>query len=607
MYQQHSSNKEMKLAQFESLPVRRRRALDDVLELEEDYKEESGRREYKKLMSDTYSPRGSRERKRDRSYKNAPRPATRSRRRMGSNGGNGSGGGRSFHFVTDTGVDNLVAPDTVYPYDDQCITFNQETLKIFSVGGFNKANGVGMDGISVHDWTGQTQLSVVNDLSTWGLQLNEPRAYGMCQYYKNVFNNNREYIMIINGVKDIKDLSNTDLWYNDIIFIPLDYTERFFNNLPKIQLKHKVIDPTLYVTEANELLDGSNAKNYIQYIDLNVVFQSTSADVLTTMDRFEPMRLNRISPLIDTRILKAGDIYDSCLVIFGGQDFVNNQWIDIEIPPNGLQLYCKQLDSTTAASAIANAEFTSFDLTNLQKVNSFVPPSSTMRTISINKYNFVNDNILYRFTTSHKACFTNDAQIKSIEELFKNSMFQNSLSYNIMVQSQNRFKGWNNGFSTVYGVNINLAKPLEIVADTVNADTLCPGLSELSCHSKVNSMGAALCSYNVYNRTCFAVVPRAGKQGSGTFDDGYDEAEEEANDEIHEIYNLIGILSGAICILIVIIITTFICCSRRKENEETVVGLEETEKLQGMSIDDVGSRGLTGHHTNGPHVKISED
>eukprot|EP01083_Nonionella_stella_P097919 275279_1 len=82
------------------------------------------------------------------------------------------------------------------------------------------------------------------------LQLDKPRVAGMCYHYTN---NDKEYIMVINGANHTDDLTNnSEDWYSDIVFIPLDASENT-DQLPQIELKYNVIDMRPFVTNDNQL------------------------------------------------------------------------------------------------------------------------------------------------------------------------------------------------------------------------------------------------------------------------------------------------------------------------------------------------------------------
>merc|ERR1712173_515386 len=134
----------------------------------------------------------------------------------------------------------------------------------------------------------------------------------------------------------------------------------------------------VYVTGKYDLYlfggrNAQNATNYIQYLDLKQVFEGSAGDSLTTVDRMEPMKLNRVLPFVDFPLLNG----ERCIMVFGGQDLIDGEYVPTEIPVKGLQLYCNDvlvayLQNSRRRLQTDNEtnKYQSFDLENCVNCNS---------------------------------------------------------------------------------------------------------------------------------------------------------------------------------------------------------------------------------------------
>eukprot|EP01084_Bolivina_argentea_P069898 127111_1 len=113
-----------------------------------------------------------------------------------------------------------IANDSIFPYYDQCIAVDDDTLRVFSVGG--QINGQAINRLSVHEIISKTNAKLSEDIKYINLTLDRPRYATMCYFYRNKFDNNKEYIIVINGMNNINEINNNSNWYNDIVFIPLN-------------------------------------------------------------------------------------------------------------------------------------------------------------------------------------------------------------------------------------------------------------------------------------------------------------------------------------------------------------------------------------------------
>eukprot|EP01084_Bolivina_argentea_P041286 76177_1 len=360
----------------------------------------------------------------------------------------------------------LLAPQIIFPCIKQCIAIDSYTKRIFSVGGIE--NGQALNRLKIYLIKSQKQIEEINI----NLSLDKPRYGSMCYYYKHI--NGREYIIVINGMSNVNDINNNNLWYNDIVFIPLDPSENrnmIMNNVfPNIELQYNVIDMKPYINEANELWlfggrDGINAKNYIQSIDLNKVYnnyeESRSAVTSVTENILTMKTLHRMEPMVSDLVLPFTDYIQlndfTCIMIVGGQNYVDNEWINIDIPLSGLQLYCNN-NINQGTLKPPYIYFTEFDKTYLEKVNNFEAMNG-MNNIYMTEYEFENNNIWYEFNVSMKVCSENNYHLMNAFDMFNNNQRTNAiLAENILMNSQTNYNGWNHGYGNVYISNIDVFK-----------------------------------------------------------------------------------------------------------------------------------------------------
>ncbi len=119
--------------------------------------------------------------------------------------------------ICNTTETNLLSSDIIFPCMQQCIAIDSYEKRIFSVGG--ELNGEALNRLKVYLIKSKTAVKEINI----DLELDKPLYGSMCQYYNHT--NGREYIIVINGMSNVNDINNNNLWYNDIVFIPLDPSE----------------------------------------------------------------------------------------------------------------------------------------------------------------------------------------------------------------------------------------------------------------------------------------------------------------------------------------------------------------------------------------------
>merc|ERR1719333_1321623 len=92
-----------------------------------------------------------------------------------------------------------------------------------------------------------------------------------------------------------------------------------------------------------------------------------------------------------------------------------------------------------------------------------------------------------------------------------------------------------------------------IDADSDEED-LCIGLTQNECGDVVADDGDAECAYNAVTGDCYDIERRDGRMGSGNFDDGYNTAKQQADDEQAQLELLVAVLGGVVGVLILVII-----------------------------------------------------
>merc|ERR1719461_872615 len=84
----------------------------------------------------------------------------------------------SLHAVSTSGLDVMLANDTVFPDYGQCIAIDNETNRIFSVGGHFE-NGTAIDRLAIYQLDDEYNVVLEREL-----KLDKPRAFGMCWFLK---------------------------------------------------------------------------------------------------------------------------------------------------------------------------------------------------------------------------------------------------------------------------------------------------------------------------------------------------------------------------------------------------------------------------------------
>eukprot|EP01083_Nonionella_stella_P168661 570088_1 len=360
------------------------------------------------------------------------------------------GGSASLHKLYTDGDVVQIANDEVAPAYSQCLAIDPDTWRVFSVGGH--VNGAALSRLAVHRIDSLDQAQRIGSLS-----LDRARSGAMCHYWLNK-EDGEQYIIVMNGMAQAYD-TDVDHWFNDIVFIPLNPANTI--TFPPIRLAHNVIDMKTYVTDSDELYliggkDGYNAVNYIQSIRLDQVLEAAllnDGTVLHTMDRMEPMLWNLVTPFVDTVRVRN----KTCLMIFGGQNVVNNEWIDTQIPNPKLQLIC---NDNLVPRASNTHHFSAFDEAHLQSVSSF-SDYKERHGVFVTDYTFVNDDIWYGFGATFEVC--------NVGEMYSDAYWReifdiDVLEENILSESQKGFMEWNDGFGDVTVTELSFIRSASAVS-----------------------------------------------------------------------------------------------------------------------------------------------
>merc|ERR1711920_577846 len=95
-------------------------------------------------------------------------------------------------------------------------------------------------------------------------------------------------------------------------------------------------------------------------------------------------------------------------------------------------------------------------------------------------------------------------------------------------------------------------------SDSIDVDSdeedLCIGLTQNECGGIIRDDGDAECAFNTVTGDCYDIERREGRMGSGNFDDGYNTAREQADNEQAQLELLVTVLGVTVGILVLIII-----------------------------------------------------
>merc|ERR1712228_955019 len=92
------------------------------------------------------------------------------------------------------------------------------------------------------------------------------------------------------------------------------------------------------------------------------------------------------------------------------------------------------------------------------------------------------------------------------------------------------------------------------IDDDSDEEDLCIGLTQNECGAIFRDDGDAECAFNTVTGDCYDIERREGRMGSGNFDDGYNTAREQADNEQAQLELLVTVLGVTVGLLVLIII-----------------------------------------------------
>merc|ERR1719419_2152060 len=79
---------------------------------------------------------------------------------------------------------------------------------------------------------------------------------------------------------------------------------------------------------------------------------------------------------------------------------------------------------------------------------------------------------------------------------------------------------------------------------TQSSVSYCASLSQSQCSNAYADDGTAICAVNAVSSNCYAVVASKGMYGSGNYDDGFNQAQVELQEETSKLNTIVGVLGG---------------------------------------------------------------
>merc|ERR1740116_646573 len=130
--------------------------------------------------------------------------------------------------------------------------------------------------------------------------------------------------------------------------------------------------------------------------------------------------------------------------------------------------------------------------------------------------------------------------------------------------------------------------------DSIDVDSdedvdLCIGLQQLDCSSLVEDDGDAECAFNAVTGDCYSIERRDGRMGSGNFDDGYNAAIKQADDEQQQLELLVAVLGALVGILTLVVLGGAFYLYKKTNGKSNHQQLDQT-----VHADDDGDRLIAG-------------
>eukprot|EP01084_Bolivina_argentea_P216860 368310_1 len=386
-----------------------------------------------------------------------------------------------------------------------CIAIDEDTNRVFAIGGYDKTTGDVVDTIKVWQFDDDTLTSggPVEDINDW--VLDRPRYGSMCKYWKA--DEYHEYLIVISGMADTTyEFTNKLQFYDDIrIFpIPKDIIDlqnwQNSKSLPEtgtIKIaKLGVIDSRLFLYNSHILYwfggkTHKGSKTFVSRFDLNdILFNTVNAASLQTMTLTKAKSL----PMIDETLINMGTTENpeikSCYMIFAGQSYEDYGAVEttsdgeLGLTFDNLQLFCNpqiQIDGTTILEPIQVNGRRRLELDNIITLSEFdklmFEKGKQRRRLSeeegetsevfIRDYEYALDGIWYDFNVKIEMCYNNNNELNTAQQIYNNVIaskpngqewieYTDNINEKILNESINAYIGWSNGFGLVNVNDLNI-------------------------------------------------------------------------------------------------------------------------------------------------------
>merc|ERR1712242_191053 len=81
----------------------------------------------------------------------------------------------------------------------------------------------------------------------------------------------------------------------------------------------------------------------------------------------------------------------------------------------------------------------------------------------------------------------------------------------------------------------------------------CADLEAENCSDNYDDDGAQVCALNIETQDCYEIVQSRGIYGKGNFDDGYNAAQAQTQQETQQLNTVVGVMGGLIAVLVLVI------------------------------------------------------
>lgn len=120
----------------------------------------------------------------------------------------------------------------------------------------------------------------------------------------------------------------------------------------------------------------------------------------------------------------------------------------------------------------------------------------------------------------------------------------------------------------------------------IDIEEECAALDNVEdCRDDIDDDGDQLCAYSETDG-CYAIVRRAGRNGQGTFDQGFEKAMSSAQDKSTALYTVVGVLAGVIGALLIVIVGGAYYMYNKSQKTDHMTAVEFVEQGNIVEIDD---------------------